>query len=328
MKRIYLVLSLGLLVLTTACGGLLGKKEKTNKQSVTNSVKNNIAKATEAPELTKNYYAIDEDKPVIIGEIKDGELWLTFMEDEILPLGVVDEDSYRLPDYPIQVEGLQGTPKDFIIADIGQDFNPILCVLTDQDKVQMLSLWNTVSTGDIEVTEVPMESIVEFKDGPGGPWKDDEGNTFYEYTTIYGIDAQGGRHEVPLYSLERDIEHVDHGQHADAVYQLFFTDDWKMRYVMGYYLSEKLEEQTGHFWLIDEDWDEMIFTFGYELTTRMEYTGEGVITTNVENQGVFEMRYVDFGNQGCMLTPIEGLDFCNKGMNKPVQFKPCGTYGG
>lgn len=328
MKRIYLVLSLGLLILTTACGGLLGKKEKTNKQSVTNSVKNSIAKATEALELTKNYYAIDEDKPVIIGEIKDGELWLTFMEDEILPLGVVDEDSYRLPDYPIQVEGLQGTPKDFIIADIGQDFNPILCVLTDQDKVQMLSLWNTIATGDIEVTEVPMESIVGFKDGPGGPWKDDEGNTFYEYTTIYGIDAQGGRHEVPLYSLERDIEHVDHGQHADVVYQLFFTDDWKMRYIMGYYFSEKLEEQTGHFWLIDEDWDEMIFTFGYELTTRMEYTGEGINTTNVENQGVFEMRYVDFGNQGCMVTPIEGLDLCNNGMNKPVQFKPCGTYGG
>ena len=205
MKRIYLVLSLGLLVLTTACGGLLGKKEKTNKQPVANSVKDNIAKATEALELTKNYYAIDEDQPVIIGEIKDGELWLTFKEDEILPLGVVNEDSYRLPDYPIQVEGLQGTPKDFIIADIGQDFNPILCVLTDQDKVQMLSLWNTIATGDIEMTEVPMESIVEFKDGPGGPWKDDEGNTFYEYTTIYGIDAQGGRHEVPLYSLERDI---------------------------------------------------------------------------------------------------------------------------
>lgn len=328
MKRIYLVLSLGLLVLTTACGGLLGKKEKTNKQFVANSVKNKIAKATEALELTKNYYAIDEDQPVIIGEIKDGKLWLTFMEDEILPLGVVDEDSYRLPDYPIQVEGLQGAPKDFIIADIGQDFNPILCVLTDQDKVQMLSLWNTIATGDIEVTEVPMESIVEFKDGPGGPWKDDEGNTFYEYTTIYGIDAQGGRHEVPLYSLEHDIEHVDHGQQADVVYQLFFTDDWKMRYVMGYYLSEKLEEQTGHFWLIDEDWDEMVFTFGYELTTRMEYTGEGIITTDVENQGVFEMRYVDFGNQGCMVTPIEGLDFCNNGMDKPVQFKPCGTYGG
>ena len=55
---------------------------------------------------------------------------------------------------------------------------------------------------------------------------------------------------------------------------------------------------------------------------------QGIITTNVENQGVFEMRYVDFGNQGCMVTPIEGLDFCNNGMNKPVQFMPCGTYGG
>lgn len=328
MKHIYLAFSLGLLILMTACGGLLGKKDRSGNQSVNNSLKSNTTTTEVTPAMTQTYYTIDENQPVIIGEIKDGGLWLTFIEDEILPLGVADKDSYRLPDYPLQVEGLQGAPKDFIIADIGQDFNPILCVVTDQDKVQMLSLWNTIVTGDMEVTEVPMEPIVKFKGGPGGPWEDDEGNTFYEYTTIYGIDAQGGRHEVPLYSLERDIEHVEHGQHSDVVYQLFFTDDWKMRYVMGYYLSEKLEEQQGRFWLIDEDWDEMVFTFGYELTTRMEFTGEGINTTNVNNQGVFEMRYVDFGNQGCLVTPIEGIDFCNHGMNKPVQFNPCGAYGG
>lgn len=327
MKHIYIALSLGLLMLTTACGGLLGKKEKKDNQTVAKLMENNSMKKNVA--LTQSYYTIDENQPVIIGEIKNGGLWLTFFKDEILPLGVTDEDSYRLPDYPIQVEGLQGAPKDFIIADIGQDFNPILCVLTDSGMVQMLSLWNTITTGDIEVTEVPMDTpVVKFEGGPGGPWKDDEGNTYYEYTTIYGIDAQGGRQEVPLYSLERNIEHVDPGQNADVVYQLFFTDDWKMRYVMGYYLSEKLEEQTGHFWLIDEDWDEMVFTFGYELTTRMEYTGEGINTTNANNQGVFEMRYVDFGNQGCMVTPIEGIDFCNNGMGKPVHFNPCGAYGG
>ena len=326
MKHIYLAFSLAFLVLTTACGGLLGKKEKNGNQSINNSVKANSATTEVA--LTKNYYTMDENQPVIIGEIKEGGLWLTFLEDEIIPLGFTDEDSYRLPDYPIQVEGLQGAPKDFIIADIGQDFNPILCVLTDTDKVQMLCLWNTVVTGDVEATEIPMEPIVKFKDGPGGPWDDDEGNTFYEYTTIYGIDAHGGMHEIPLYNLEKDLEYVDHGQNADVVYQLFFTDDWKMRYVLGYYLSEKLEEQQGRFWLIDEDWDEMVFTFGYELTTCMEYTGEGINTMEVKNQGVFEMRYVDFGNQGYFITPIEGIDFCNKGMNKPVRFNPCGAYGG
>lgn len=326
MRHICLALSLGLLILTTACNGLLGKKEKNGNQSVARPSVTN-SKTTEVA-LTKNYYAIDENQPVIIGEIKDGGLWLTFLEEEILPLGFTDKDSYRLPDYPIQVEGLQGSPKDFIIADIGQDFNPILCVLTDNDKVQMLCLSNTIATGDLEVTEVPVDPIDKFEAGPGGPWDDGEGNIYYEYTTIYGVDAHGGKHEIPLYNLERDLEYVDHGQSADVVYQLFFTDDWKMRYVLGYYLSEKLEELQGRFWLIDEDWDEMVFVFGYELTTRMEYTGEGINTTNVNCQGVFEMRYADFGNEGYFITPIDGVDFCNKGLNKPVKFNPCGAYGG
>ena len=72
----------------------------------------------------------------------------------------------------------------------------------------------------------------------------------------------------------------------------------------------------------------MVFVFGYELTTRMEYTGEGINTTNVNSQGVFEMRYADFGNEGYYITPIDGVDFCNKGLNKPVKFNPCGAYGG
>ena len=180
MKRIYLALSLALF-LFAACGN-----QSTNE---------------DVTELSQDYLTMSEDQPAIFGEIKDGGLWLTFNKDQILPVGVVDEDSYRLPDGPIKVEGLKGAPKNFIIADIGQDYNPILCVLTEEGKVQILSLWNTVSTGDLEATEIPMDNIVGFNDGPGGPWEDEDGTVFYDYTTIYGIDEEGNEHEVDIYNL-------------------------------------------------------------------------------------------------------------------------------
>ena len=171
MKHIYLALSLAFL-LFASCG--------TNNQPVDE----------DTTELSQDYVTISDDQPAITGEIKDGGLWLTFHKDQILPIGIVDDDSYRLPDEPVKVEGLKGAPKNFIIADMGQDYNPILCVLTEEGKVQMLSLWNTVSTGDLEATVIPMDNIVGFTDGPGGPWEDEDGTVFYDYVTIYGLDER------------------------------------------------------------------------------------------------------------------------------------------
>ena len=323
MKHVYLVLSLGLLFFATACNFGAGKKQKVQESQPINK------EATEiVSDLSQDYVTMDESRPAITGEIKDGGLWLTFHKDQILPIGITDENAYRLPNEPIQVEGLKGAPKNFIIADIGQDYNPILCVLTEEGKVQVLSLWNSVATGDVEVTEIPMNRIIGFRDGPGGPWEDEDGTVFYDYTTIYGIDARGNEHEVPLYSFDNDLEYVTKVKNTDLVYQLYFSDDWKMRYVVGYYLSEKVEELLGRFWVVDENWDDMIFTFGYELTTHLEYTGEDIITTQVKQTGVFKMQYPDFDTRIHIITPIEGIDFGNKGLNEPVPFSPSSAYGG
>ena len=106
------------------------------------------------------------------------------------------------------------------------------------------------------------------------------------------------------------------------------TDDWKMQYVVGYFLSEKVEELQGRFWLISEDWDEMVFRFGYELTTDIDYTGEQINTTKVNRTGVFEVQYPDFESGTHIIIPIEGIDFANKGMNVPVPFNPADAYEG
>jgi hypothetical protein len=322
MKHIFLALSLAIVLFATSCNGKSGKTHEQEPQPVMKTTPEIVS------EMSQDYNTMEENRPAITGEIKNGGLWLTFHEDQIVPLGITDEDSYRLPDEPIQVEGLKGAPKNFIIADIGQDYNPILCVLTDQGKVQMLSLWNAVATGDVEATEIPMDHIIGFKDGPGGPWEDEDGTVFYEYTTIYAIDPQGNEHEIPLYVFDNDLEYVAKGKNANLVYQLYFGDDWRMRYVVGYQYSEKVEELQGRFWLISEDWDEMTFRFGYELNKRMDYTGEEIKTTEVERQGEFEMQYPDFDSRTHVITSIEGVDFGNKGLNEPVPFGPSSAYGG
>lgn len=303
MKRIYTALSLAFLFFVTAIYGSTAFGQG----------------------LKQSYYTWEEDGPAIVGEIKNGGLWLTFYKDKITSVGLCDDDTYRLPNTPVKVKGILGKPKTFIIADIGQDYNPILCVLTNQGKVQMLSLWNTITTGDLEVTEIPMDGIVSFKAGPGGPNVDDEGEIFYEYTTIYGVDAQGGEHEVPLYFQAYELEYVTEIQGVDVVFQLYFSSDWKMRYVIGYYLSEKVQELQGHFWLVQEDWDNMVFTYGYELNAQLDFTGEGILSTDVDYRGTFTMRETDVLTGNHSVTPVEGIDFCNKGMNIPVTFRMIGV---
>ncbi len=321
MKRNYIIYALVFLLFATACNGLPGKKDNPGNQPAENP----------AAQLSQAYFTMDEDRPTIEGEIKDGGLWLTFHKDLILQLNITDEDSYRLPDAPVQVEGLKGTPATFLIADIGQDFNPILCVKTSEGKVQLLNLWNTIATGDLDATELPMGDIVGFKAAPGGPWEDEDGTTYYEYTTIYGLDSKGGEHEIPLYLLDNNLQYIEKGKNSDVVYQLFLGDAWKMQYVVGYYLSEKVEEMQGRFWPIKEDWDKMIFTYGYELTTDIQYNDnleEDPKTTEINRTGVFEIQRPNFDVETHIVVPIEGIDFANKGMNVPIPFQPIGAYGG
>lgn len=322
MKHIYIALALAFLMVATACNGLSGKQDNPQGQSVEN------AQYDDEPLFAQDYFTMDEEHPTIKGEIRDGGLWLTFDKEQVLYLNITDEDSYRLPDGPIQVEGLNGAPSIFIIADIGQDSNPILCVKTSKGKVQLLNLWNTVAKGDNVATEIPMDGIVGFKAGPGGPWEDEDGTVYYEYTTIYALDSKGGMNEIPLYLLDNDIEYVERGQGSEVVYQLHLSDDWKMQYVIGYYLSEKVEEMQGRFWPINEDWDNMVFKFGYELTNDIDYMGGSPEEKAINRQGVFEIRRPDFDNDIHVVVPVEGIDFANKGMNVPVSFHPTGAYGG
>lgn len=318
MKHICLIFSLSLLLFAAACDGKSGKNEVQENQPV-KSFEADIVTA-----VSQSYFTMETDQPAIIAEIKDGGLWLTFHKDQILPVGIVDEDSYRLPDWPIQVEGLKGAPKNFIIADIGQDYNPILCVVTEEGKAQMLSLWNTVSTGDVEAIEVPMEGIVGFKAGPGGPWEDEDGDINYDYTTIFGMDAKGGEHEVYVYTSYNVLKHDVYGDNPNkptGLYTLNLSCDWKIGLVVEKFREKTVVEKQGRFWPIEEDWDAMTFRYGFELTRLIDatYPAENADVSEISEKGMFELRQGDDPST-YFVTSIEGPDLTGEGLNHATSF--------
>lgn len=330
MKQICIALSLAVFLMVTACNGPSKANEDTMVQENTsmseNHVTENLKETSAIPvetrrEMKQNYYTMDENVPTIVGELKDGELWLTFNKQHVIDCGIADENTYYLSESPISVTELIGEPKSFIIADIGQDYNPVLCVLTDRGKVQILSLGNAVVNGDFRATEIAMKDIVGFKTGPASPVKTEDGSMFYQYTTIYGIDSKEVEHEVPLYNLVNCVEYVEQIEGVDVVFQLYLTDDWKIWYMMGYYLSEKVEELQGRFWPIEADFENEVYTYGYEFTTRIEYPGDGMITTKVKTRGAFNLSAVNYDSNSCVITPLDGVDFCNNGLMKPVKFR-------
>lgn len=321
MKRIAL-LSLGILLFATACNNNSTNEKPGNAQSEPQpaTVKELV------PVLSMDYYLWNDENPAIKGEIKDGSVWLTFDKGQIMTDIAIDEEVYRLPDWPVEVEGLLAEPQSIMISDIGQDFNPILCVLLPEGKVQILNLWNSIETGDLVANQIPMEGMVGFEAGPGGEYETEDGEIGFDYVTIYAFDAQGVKEEISLFLLDHNLEYSE--KYDELVYHLYLSEDWKMQYMVEDFVNNRTEEERGRFWEIESDWDNMVFRFGYELTEAFLYTMDGVKGVDENAMGVFEIRKNEGEWDASYVTPIEGIDFCGQGMNKPVKFEMGSAYGG
>ena len=322
MKRFFLM-TLTVLLLASACDN---KTKKTDQETTPTEPQQQPVETVASMGQSQDYFLWNEEKPAISGEIKDGSVWLTFDKEQVVYQTTNDEETYRLPDWPVEVVGLLGEPQGICIGDIGQDFNPILCVLLPDGKVQILNLWNSTITGDLDATLLPFEGVTGFEVGPGGEFETEDGEIGYEYVTIYAVDAQGGKKEIPLYLLEHNLEYSE--DYDVLVYRLHLSEDWKMIYVMEDRAHNKTEEERGRFWELESDWDNMVFRFGYELTEAFVYSEDGIKGNEEYVIGVFEIRQNEGEWDAYYVTPIENIDFCQKGMNKPVKFVRGSAYGG
>ncbi len=322
MKRLLLSLPI-LLIAMMACHTDTKPKETTMNMDGTGVAET----VKQRDSVCEHDYYLGFEQPAIRAEIEGNDVLLTF--DTVQFGGEMSRDGYLLPGMPLKVENLKGVPRSVFIADIGQDNNPILCVLLENGDVQILKLWNCLAYGDFQASEVLYNDIYSFRDGGGGLVENEDGEApFYEYTTIYAITANGEK-EIDLYGFYPQLRYYEYnGDNVfpSCLYQLNLTNDWKMRYVVERFREESVKEYKGHFWNLSMDWDEMVFRYGYELTRLIdgEDPSDSPQVSEISEKGVFEARLG--AGSTFVITPTEGLDLAGIGLNHPIVFEIVPDY--
>ena len=121
--------------------------------------------------------------------------------------------------------GINGLCKGVFVGTIGQDSNPVVCVVMANGDVKMCSVFHAIRYGGPRLSGAlsGFKDVTGFEAGGGGPWEDEDGVTNYGYRTIYALDARGGRTEIPYFR--------EHGAYAsgsgDDRYDVVISPDWR-----------------------------------------------------------------------------------------------------
>lgn len=155
--------------------------------------------------------------------LQAGQPVLTSSAEPLAAYGF-DEESVVLADGDKVFEGINGRCKGVFLGTIGQDYNPVLCVVMEDGGVKTCSIFYAIHHGGPELgCALPgLKDVTGFESGGGGGWEDENGEMFYEYQTIYALDARGGRTEIPHF-LESGVYY---GRDDTYMYELTLTPDW------------------------------------------------------------------------------------------------------
>ena len=189
-----------------------------------------------------------------------------------------DEDQFVIAAGDNLFSGINGLCKGVFLGTIGQDYNPVACVITDGGEVKICGVFYAMQNGEPTLSEpLPdFKDVIGFESGGGGAWEDEDGETFYEYQTIYALDARGGRTEIPWF--------LDYGlfmsQDGDASVEVMLTPDWRY-YLTRYTADGDLSETySGSFFETDRSDGSVKFSFRQTGYGRLEEDG----TLQMENR--------------------------------------------
>lgn len=159
--------------------------------------------------LDGNYLVYNDIKSGYYIRLEDGSIEMSFKTERLPQWANLSNDEVY------SVSGLVAPCMGFMVGDIGQDTNPVLCMLTENGTVQVLQLYESFRSVSFEASPElkGMNDIHHFETGGGGEYED-EGKTLYSYVTIYAIDGNGEKHEVELPEPIAWVMHAEGRQEA------------------------------------------------------------------------------------------------------------------
>lgn len=129
-----------------------------------------------------------------------------------------------------EVKGLAGKATGIYVSDIGQDYNPILCVLNEKGELQMLSLFHAIEHDDFQLSPVLFERVRYFSYMPNE-----------NYANILVVDEEYDDKEVEFAFIngERSFRNPKNGE----IHRLHLTPDWKV----DYQITDSQGKQTARY---------------------------------------------------------------------------------
>ena len=177
-----------------------------------------------------------------------------------------DEESIVLADGDKVFDGVNGLCKGVFLGTIGQDYNPVVCVVMEDGSVKTCSVFYAMRHGGPELGyALPgFKDVTGFESGGGGLVELEDGDSFYEYETIYALDARGGRTEIP-YFLDSGVYY---GKDDKYIYEITLSPEWL--YHVQCIDREDYSPHEGYYGFFTEtEWNEDFQAYDFTRMCRM-----------------------------------------------------------
>ena len=172
--------------------------------------------------------------------------------------------------------GIDGLCKGVFIGTIGQDYNPVVCVVMANGDVKMSSVFYALRHGGPHLSgALPgFKDVTGFESGGGGPWEDETtGETNYDYMTIYALDARGSRTEIPYFRGSGTYAATD----GEGSCEVTLTPDWQFSLTRVSRESGLTQVYNGRFSEAEKQDGAQVFPFRVGLYSRFQ---DGAVETD------------------------------------------------
>ena len=235
--------------------------------------------------------------------LEDGEVYLDIEDiDKFKNYYVSIPYNTPLKSQRYALEKMSGKCKGIFVGDIGQNFNPVLCMLMENGGVEILDIYHAVTFGNLMTSGLleGFENMVGFETGGGGAFEID-GQISYAYHTVYAIDEKGKKKEMRYYPTIQPDFYEDYSgdvlrmtPDGKIVVTVESEDNSRIRYYGRYSMKEIGDKYT-------------LFDVEYQMIEKEDLLNfeNGREETNLS--GAFQLNTVD---HGCYyICPKSGLSF-------------------
>lgn len=262
-----------------------GKKSSSQEEKDTNET-------TRSDTIKLSYPSVDGDIPYEVF-LENGRVSLH------LPIALRQElsleSSLYLPEDVANPEGkdlfevtrLAGSCVNIFVGDIGQDVNPMLCMLLSDGRVQLLNIFQAVLYKDFNAS-APIKQLQNIKSFESKVVD----NT---YVTIFAKDASGKGFEILPFMVKHELRYPILNEVGNPPLVIVLTSDYKIQILMDRYEGTWGQVYQGTFegpdWL--DEGQKGNYTFDLFYLERED--GQGAKAFDIKETGNFT------------LTPKEGI---------------------